>query len=241
MVATAAVGLGLVAAAYLVARETPLFGLREVSVAGAPGEVEREVKAVLQDLRGTSLVKLDASQLEEQLLTLPSVLDASVDRAFPHELRIRVDAEEPLAVVRYDGAAWVVSRRGRVVRPRERGSRLGLPRIWSATAPDLAPGEFVGDATALTAIAALAAVPEAFPVRIRGVRGDDQTMRLVLTTGTEIRLGSTDDLSLKLRAAQAVLASLSPSERGALTYLDVSLPQRPVGSAEPQVSVESLD
>lgn len=237
------VGIAVCAAlfglAYVVARETPLFALREVSVTGAPAEVQREVESALRDLEGTSLVKLDGSELEKRLRAIPSVLSVSVDRAFPHTLGVRVVPDEPLAVIMYRGSAWVVSRRARVLRPFERGSGVGLlPRVWTEAATGLAPGEYVPEELAQAPIAALTEVPDRFPVRIRSVRGDRQNLTFMLPAAVELRLGSIDDLATKLRAARAVLAALPRAEWVGLAYLDVSLPQRPVAADKSQVSVE---
>jgi cell division protein FtsQ len=224
LASVAALGL-----AYVVARETPLFAVGELEISGAPADVRRDVRAALRDLHGTSLVKVDTAGVEGKLRGLPSVLDASVDRSFPHALRVSIVPEEPLAVIWNREAAWIVSRRGRVIRPVDRGTRVPVPRIWSASATGLVPGNRLVEAQSRLALMALAAVPDDFPVKVRAARGGDSGLRFVLGSGTELRLGTTDDLQVKLAAAGAVLGTMSRSERRGLEYLDVSLPQRPVG------------
>jgi len=224
-IATAILGLG-----YYLARETPLFAVEDIAVTGAPGVVHREVRTTLADLEGTSLVKLDASGLEQRLQELPSVVDAHVDRSFPHTLRILVNHERPLAVVTNQVVSWVVSRRGRVIRASESGAGVRLPRIRSASASRLVPGHQVVHPQALVPLRALAGVPAGFPVRIRSARNGSEGLTLVLAGGTELRLGTAEDVDRKLAAARAVLSSLRGSERRALAYLDVTLPHRPVSS-----------
>jgi len=57
----------------------------------------------------------------------------------------------------------------------------------------------------------------------------------VLRSGLEVRLGSKDDLRLKLAIARRILATLGTSGGG--DYLDVSVPERPVaGSVNSQVA-----
>jgi cell division protein FtsQ len=233
----AAAALAALGVAYVVARETPLFAIEDFEIIGARGEVEREVRGALAELEGGSLVKVDRPELERRLRDLPSVADASVDRSFPHTVRILVVAERPLAVVRARGVAWLVSVRGRVIRALELGSAVHLPRVWSASAADLAPGRVV-DAKALVPLRALASVPARFPVRIRVAQGDADGLTFVLAAGTELRLGTSDDLVAKLTAARAVLSTLPRSERRDLAYLDVSLPQRVVGNRDAQVESE---
>jgi cell division septal protein FtsQ len=225
------------ALAYSLARETALFAVKDIEVIGARGEVELEVRRALAELDGVSLVEVDRSELEGRLDDLPSVADAAVDRSFPHAVRVLVIPERPLAVVRARGVALLVSVRGRVIRALELGSEGHLPRVWSPSAGKLAPGSPV-DAKALVLLRALATVPGRFPVRIREARGDSENLAFTLAGGTELRLGTSDDLAAKLAAAQAVLSSLPRSERRDLAYLDVALPQRVVGSSESRLESE---
>ena len=233
LASVAAVGL-----AYVVGRETPLFALEEVEIVGASDDVRRDVRATLEHLDGTSLVKLDASEIERDLRALPSVLDASVDRSFPHVLRVAVIPEQPLAVVTDGLEAWIVSRRGRVIGDVDQGSGPLPPRIRSSAAAGLSPGQQVVDAGARVLLTVLGGVPADFPIRIRRARGDADEVTLMLGAKTELRLGSADDLGLKLAAAGAVLRTMSRTERLELAYLDVSLSQRPVALDKSQVSVD---
>jgi hypothetical protein len=54
---------------------------------------------------------------------------------------------------------------------------------------------------------------------------------MVLAGGTELRLGEVGALPLKLAVATRVLLIMTASERAALAYLDVSVPERPVGGS----------
>ena len=59
--------------------------------------------------------------------------------------------------------------------------------------------------------------------------GEGKTRPLLL-------LGAPVDVGTKLRVAALVLGKLGYEERGALAYLDVTLPDRPVASTNPIVS-----
>src|SRR5205085_6582422 len=113
--------------AYLLARETPLFAFRTVDVAGDSPVVAADVRAALRPLEGRSLVALDAASIARELEALPSVHAASVDREFPHTLRVVVEPEQPLALVRAAGVAWLVSADDRVIRRVDGASARGLP------------------------------------------------------------------------------------------------------------------
>lgn len=225
---------GILALGYLAARETSLFRLAAVRVAGPSPEVQDEVRAALRDLEGTSLVKVDARAVERRLEALPSVVSASVDRAFPDALAIVVVPERPLAVIRYRTEAWIVSERGRVIRGGELKHLPDLPRIWLASAASLTPAAFLRDPRGTAALSALAHLPERFTLPVLAARSADEKITLVLGGEVELRLGRLEDVPVKLAAARAVLDSLPREERRALEYLDVSLPERPVAMEKSQ-------
>jgi len=52
----------------------------------------------------------------------------------------------------------------------------------------------------------------------------DGNLVLVLRTGTEVRLGGSDELALKIAVAQRILGLVEPGAQ----YVDVSVPERPV-------------
>jgi cell division septal protein FtsQ len=227
LVAAAAVVLGL---AYLAARETPLFAVDRVDVRGAPPVVERAVRAAAGPFVGESLVGLDGDELRRRLEALPSVRSFRYDRAFPDTLRIAVVPEEPAAVVRRGRDAWLVSARGRVIRQIQLGTLRRYPRVGYASDSPLVPGATLEDAATRMALAAVTHLPAGFPVSVRSVSAREDVITLLLAGGTEVRLGSSDALLLKLAVAARILRSFPADERTALSYLDVSFPERPVGA-----------
>jgi len=224
---SAVVALGL---AYLLARETSLFAFRAVDVAGGPPVVAADVRAALRPYAGKSLVALDASALARTLEALPSVHAASVDRDFPHTLRVVVEPEQPLALVRAGGVAWLVSADDRVIRRLDRGPAQGFPYPVVHLGPGhrLDDGATVADPAGRLALAALAAAPKPFPVRIRVARVWDGNVTFLLAGGLHLRLGDAGLLALKTAVAARVLETLGAADRAAIAYLDVSVPDRPV-------------
>ncbi len=228
--------LGLVAALYLAARETSIFAVRTIDVQGSPADVAQSARDALEPFVGESLVALDISTVEARLRAIPSVQAATVDRDFPGTLRVHIRPAQAVAVIRHSDAAWLVAATGRIIRQVNPGSSSELPRVWLS--PELAapvPGRTLVADEGGAAVTALAALPRAFPVTVRTARGTPDDLVLRLGFGTELRLGPADDLRLKLRVAATVLESLSRSQREALSYLDVSMPTRPVGGPKSQV------
>jgi cell division septal protein FtsQ len=227
--------LGCLVAAYVLARQTSLFAVRAVDVTGAPPSVVRDVERVTASVRGTSLVALDRGALERRLLALPSVVAVRVDRAFPSRLDIEVVPEHPAAVVRAGRRAWVVSRRGRVVRAVGIGAFSKLARIWLPSATHLTPGTTINRDEQALALRALVLVPAGFPAKVSSARDESGDIVFVLGDGVELRLGPRDELRLKLRVAARILATVPPRELARIDYLDVGTPERVVAGIKSQV------
>jgi cell division protein FtsQ len=223
------------ALAYLAARTTPLFAVKRIEVRGAAPEASADVQTAVSRFLGTSLVALDGDDLIRRVESLPTVVSAEYDRAFPNTLTIFVQLERPVALVDQRGMRWLVSERGRVMRRAEEGEGRRFPHIEieGTQAPVL--GEMLDDPAVLVPLAALARVEKDFPARIRLAALTEGGLILTLGDETEVRLGEPADVEVKLAAAASVLSALSAEERGELVYLDVSLPERPVAATNPQV------
>jgi cell division protein FtsQ len=210
--------------AYWTAYSTSVFAVERVDVRGAPPDVSRQVKKATRDLLGTSLVAVDADAVEGILRSLPTVAGVSVDRAFPHTLVVRVAPERPVAVVRRGRSSWLATGAGKIIRPIETGTQRTLPRLWLAKGTSIRLGGSV-PAGWLPATRALA---EAHSVglgsRVKGIRPAGDELTLVLRRGIEIRLGRATEVGLKLTVAAKVLALVDSGT----SYVDVSVPQRPV-------------
>jgi cell division septal protein FtsQ len=232
LVAFAALAAGL--AALLLARETSLFAVERIEVRGAPPGVTRQVEQALADVRGDSLLKLDAVRLRTALETLPTVRAASLDRAFPRRLVVDVVPEQAVAVVRQGASAWLVSDRGRVMATVARRARPALPRVWVPRTVALEPG---GLATGelRTAVAAVAPLRELrFPGRVAAVASTGRELTMRLRGGLLVQLGEPGDVRLKLAVTARVLPLLEPET----AYLDVSVPERPVAGTTLDSKVE---
>jgi cell division protein FtsQ len=229
-----AIGFGVILAVgggYVVARQSALFAVQTLEIRGAPPAVEEDVRASLRPMEGESLLRLDLESVRSRLTAIPSVRDASLDRAFPHTLRVNVTAERPVAVFRRGSEAWLVSARGRVIRPLEHPRLSRLPRVWVPLTVAAAAGDRLTDGSAVKAVTALAALdtgPHPLPARVAQARADDQELTLVLAAGTELRLADAEELALKLAVAREVLLALDPNVDGWPAYIDLTVPGRPV-------------
>jgi cell division protein FtsQ len=238
-----AVVVALAVGGLMLARKSSMFAVRSIEVRGAPPAVSARIRATLERWRGTSLVGLDGRELVQSLDALPLVASASLDRDFPHTLRVRVAPERAVAVLRRGLQAWLVSARGRVLHRAALRSSPQLPRIWVPTVTPVAIGQVLPARGGGAVARALAPVAhDGFPVKIASAVLAHGELVLGLSSHVQIRMGEPDDILLKLAIARRVVREL-PS---GTSYLDVSVPERPVSgppettpppvSPNPQVS-----
>ena len=221
-----AVGLGVLVfavAGYVIARETSMFAIDRIEVRGGSRQVTRQVDAALASLVGRPLVGLDGSAVLEKVDALPTVVSATYDRDFPHTLRIFVVAERPAAVLRRGPHSWLVSTRGRVMERLASSAAPKLPRIWISTHTPVRTGMELTAAGAATAARA-SGLTGRFGARIDSVSYSRGSLVFHLRSGVELLLGNARDVKLKVAVAERVLAILPSGS----TYLDVSIPGRPV-------------
>lgn len=218
--------------AYLGARETPIFAVRTIEVEGVRPPVARRVEAALRPLEGKSLLKLQGDDVSRLATALPSIAGVSYDRAFPSTLRVHVETEQAVAVVRRGIEAWLVSRRGRVIKRIAQRTHRPLPRIWLrqtvavSLGGTLAAGGGAEEVTMLDALSGAHLSP-----RVGSVHDVDGQWVYVLRGGLEVRVGTRSELALKLAIARRILVRTP-----VVGYLDVSVPERPVAGQESQVS-----
>ncbi len=143
-------GLGLLAVAfgtYALLRQTSVFAITHIEVAGALGADPRAgARCARPPSGGTSLLALDggsARSRRDRRTARPSS-SARYDRAFPHTLRLSVVPEIPVAVL-HRGAQHV-ARLGAGASRRAASGRArtsALPRIWVPTRDAVAVGDFL--------------------------------------------------------------------------------------------------
>jgi cell division protein FtsQ len=200
--------------------------LERVDVQGAPPAVVRDVRRATRETVGGSLLAVDARAIEDALRALPSIAGASVDRAFPHTLVIKIAPERPVAVIRRGHEAWLATGTGRLIREIDAGSHRGFPRLWLKREVAVDMGKRLPASLADATRALAAARDVRIPHRVQAVRAADEQLTLVLRGGPEIRLGAPRQVALKL----AVAARVFPLLADGTVYVDVSVPERPVAS-----------
>lgn len=233
---SAGLGLGIVAlglAMYVVARETSVFGVERVEVVGASPRVAGSVREALAPLQGSSLVRFDAHDANRRLASVAEVASATYDRSFPHTLVVAVRTERPVALLRRGSEAWLASDGARVLSQVVQKPFPALPRVWIPPTADPLDGAVL-DGDAALAVRTIPPMGHALRARARSVKAIDGELTIVLESGSQILLGDTSRLRLKLAVAARILPALTDE-----TYLDVSVPERAVAGTTVPATLNS--
>jgi cell division protein FtsQ len=228
-----ALTVGAVELGYVWLKGSSVFTLRSVAVRGGTARDRVAVRdAVARAAAGDSLLSLSATHIASEIEAVPTIHVASVDRDFPHTLRIRIVPEQAVAIAkgtkRWREYRSVVAASGRVLRVLTPSATLPkLPSIWVDEHP--ATGGQFRNALNLGMLDALAARPRGFHGRVANVQFNaDNGIVMQLSSGLKIRLGPPLDLQSKLRSAAWVLRRYrTKADRGTLVYADVSAPDNP--------------
>ena len=106
-----------------------------------------------------------------------------------------------------------------------------LPRVWIPRTTAVTVGGSL-PARHATAVARSLALARRFPAHIALAALKRDGLHFRLRSGLELRLGEPTDIRLKLAIAARALRRAPPGT----TYLDVSVPGRPIAGSNPQVS-----
>jgi cell division protein FtsQ len=202
-------------------RNLSWFAVDEVTVDGAStsqGQIRTALEQVSADM---TTLHLKDDQLREAVAQFPTVASISAGTSFPHTLHVKISERLPVAWVRLHGHDMAVSADGYLLSGLDFDTHA-MPRIDGVGA---AGARLNGDAAAQAAI--LGATPGSLRELITSSSWieDDGGVVVELENGPEIRFGDGSRAADKWSAAVAVL---SGSERGSPSYLDVSVPDRPV-------------
>ena len=226
-----AAAAGAVELSYLWLKGSGMFQLRSVAVRGGSESERVAVRdAVARAAAGRSLLAISPATVAGDIEQVPTIRLASVDRDFPHTLRIHIVPERAVALA--EGAGHyrsLVAASGRVLSVFEPQDVVPvLPRIWTNRERPI-PGGSIRATPALAALDALAARPPDFSARVANVKMDpDRGIVMRLRGGLDIVLGPPLQLQQKLLAAAWVLHRYPTSaDRAQLVYADVSAPARP--------------
>jgi len=206
----------------------PYFRLTAVRVYGAKRVPPQELAELAQAERGTSLFRLNVTQVRARIMQHPWIKDASVRRLYPNELEMTVYEREPAAVLD-SGQVYLIDAKGYVLGAVRKTERGALPLLVGQIADPLAPGERVSHPGVGATLKVLAQVQASPLWRDMGITRIDfmGPERLVLQT----RLGrlvvgpNMAEIDEKLTFLPAIGEVVRKKAKG-LEYIDLSFADR---------------
>lgn len=218
LLAAAALTLALTGG-YLWARDSSMFEIRKVTVAGVSGPDAPKVEALLrQSARDMTTLNADADELEESASGFPTVKAVEIDRDLPNEVTLTVRENRPVATVESSGRKIPLTADGRLL------TGATPPENLPALQVDQPSGSRIKDARGRQLVALVAAAPEALRKRALDAQlTKDTGLTLTMDRGPDLYFGDASDLPAKWKAVARVLAD--PTAEGA-TYIDVRVPER---------------
>jgi cell division protein FtsQ len=202
-------------------RNLSWFAINEVTVSGATTSKAEIQKAVEQAAEDMTTLHLKDDQLRAAVAQFPTVATVKADTSLPHGLHVTIRERLPVAIAKIDGSPVAVSADGYLLPGLSFDSKQ-LPSVEGA----VADGPVLDEHSAAQA-AILGATPEPLQENVVSSAWDEETGGVVvdLDGGPQLRFGDGSHAGDKWKAVVAVLSS---EERGSPSYLDISVPDRPV-------------
>ena len=113
----AAVVVALSTAAYAVDGlvHASVLRIRKIAVRGHVRLSSGEVQALVDGLRGSSILTVDLPEYRARLLQSPWIADVALRRVLPSTIEVFVSEREPIALCRINGQLYLIDRSGIVI------------------------------------------------------------------------------------------------------------------------------
>jgi cell division protein FtsQ len=216
-----AIALVLALAGWFWLRDSSLVAVRTVEVSGVGGARGAAIRIALeQAARSMTTLHVRRGALDAAVAPFALVRSLEVSTDFPHTMRIHVVTNVAVGAVVVGGRRIPVTSDGTLLR--DVTAPASLPTIPLSSPPG---GKRLTDPTGLSAVAVLAAAPEALRTRVAAVTSSAaHGLAVQLAHGPVLWFGDEGELVAKWAAAAAVIAD--PSAAGA-SAIDVTVPRRP--------------
>lgn len=215
-----------------------LFVVPKVAVEGCVYLGEAEVRKAAGLDRPVDFLRVDLKRARARLAKAPRVARATIARAFPRRIVVRIVEREPVAIVR-GGRLFETDARGVILPPLVSGVMPDVPMVSGVRVADARPGKAIADPRFARALAHLAALarPEvalANPVSQIDVADAARTVVTLAPDGVDVFLPAAPPPMRTLSALRVVLADLATRGLSAATIdlrSDEVIAVRPVPAA----------
>ena len=220
--------LAVLAPSALWFRSSPLVRVERVEVSGIDGRQAAQIRRALEsEAMEMTTLHVREDRLLAAVTQYPVVRSLRTETDFPHDLRIIVNAYEPVGALRTPGGGQTaVAGDGTLLRG---SATRGLPVVGVKRLPG---GDRLRRGETLAAVQLLAAAPRALRERIERVYRGPRGLATTIQAGPKLYFGGAARLRAKWGAAALVLAHRT--SLGA-AYVDLRVPERPVaGGLQPR-------
>ena len=203
---------------------TSLFHAKVVSIHGAQKLSNRQIMSLAGVFPGVDVFHLDVGRAERSLETSPWVASASVTKHLPATVVISVTERSPVALVRdSSGNLLLVATDGVLL-----GPATGTEALPSVSQSD--PSAIPDAGTVRVGASVAASLTTGLRTSTASiVVGSDSSIRVILRSGVVASYGTTDQLTAKGQALEAVLAWAARSGKK-LAQIDVTVPSAPTAT-----------
>lgn len=230
MLVGGAIALLVLVAGYYAVRSSPVFDVREVAVTGGDPALNAAIQAKTEDATaGRSLLAIDSSSIQRAVEALPTVRSATVDRSFPNALSVSIVMYHPAVAVTTGHHTYLVADDAHVIAAVKQAPAHVVAVALPAGAK-LAVGQTSTDRNLAAALWLLRSTPTWFSHkfgRISQVTPRAGTVTATVGSHMQLRLGTPDQLGLKMQVVTRSLGRLDAHDRSTIKYMDVSAPGRP--------------
>lgn len=207
---------------WLLLRTSPLVSVERVEVTGVHGANAAAIKSALSEAaRHMSTLDVHVGSLRAAVAPFRVVRDLRVSAGFPHDLRIGVIEQLPVAALSVEGVRTAVAADGVVLGPALLTD--SLPAVTDTAAEPLT-GQRVKSPSLLAGLTVLGAAPASLARLATRVYMGPKGLTVTMRNGLRVYFGGADTPHAKWLSLARVLAD--PSSAGA-SYVDVRLPERP--------------
>lgn len=213
---------------WLIVPRMDVFRIRAVAVEGASQVSDLAVRLQIQQLiQRQTVFTVDDAAIVQRLERMPFVRSARVERHLLGSamgITVVIDEYRPLAIATNGTSTWLIARDGRVLAPARLNDWRGQVPVVQLEHTKIREGQRLSNEAGLHL---LRAMPDDFPGSITAVTMQNHQLTAVLDDGVALRFGRSDDLLIKIKAAEAMLAVVHGRHGYKVDYIDVSVPSRP--------------
>jgi cell division protein FtsQ len=241
----AALGYGVYRTS-VVAAQAHVLMVDRIVVRGNQRLPDAELMAVLNGLRGESLMWTDLEAWRARLLASPWIREAALRRSLPSTIEVAVTERTPVGIARIDGGLYLVDEAGVIID--EYGPHFAdfdLPIVDGLTAATDGPGSVTDEpraALAARVIAALTAKPQ-MASRLSQVDVADEHNAAVILSGDNARIQLGEDRFLARLQSYLDLESTLRERVAEIDSVDLRFDDRifvrPAGRSSRRPKVES--